>query len=181
MYFPHSKKKNTDAADAVHKTADADVASIADPLVSILRPFMDGKTLRKIYKAVIFTVALSYGIVFLVAVEGGNVDPASTADDGGTAVGLSSYGICWIKNPDTRRKSSSAQRVNLSNTHFIYVPVIVVFLARPFFPAVRVARSPLRPSAHDAVTHAGVANFDTVCTRLFGVLHRSKHDTLRQL
>lgn len=99
----------------------------ADPLVSIFRPFMDGKVLRRIYAAVIFTVALTYGIVFL-AVLGPSDGDTPLTDGSSTAVGLSSYGICWIHNQDTRRKNPKDQRVNTSNIIFIYLPVLVVFV-----------------------------------------------------
>ena len=74
----------------------------------------------------IFAVSLTYGIVFAAVFS--EDDGTETSGIHDQSVGESSYGICWIHNVDTRRKSSEEQRVNHSNVYFIYLPVFVVLV-----------------------------------------------------
>ncbi len=99
-----------------------------DPVVSIVRPFLSGARLRCVYYAFVATCSTVTGIVFwaLLGPSEGHTD---------SSIGLSSYGICWIKNPDTHVADPADQKINAYNVGFIYTPVCVGFVVALFSQA----------------------------------------------
>jgi len=79
------------------------VAIAVDPVLSIVRPFFSSDGKRKVYKCVVYVVALCYGILFLV-----------TADKGGIGSSHTFSNVCWVTDGHGMHKN------------FVYYPVVFV-------------------------------------------------------